>query len=113
MSETPQVESERVDDIPLLLAHMERMQLSAVVNAWLPAHGNWQGLSPGQTLTVWLTHILSQADHRLNQVQSWAAKRLHTLAGCVGQPVVELDLSDDRLARLLDWLGEEAGWNAS
>ena len=46
---------------------------------------------------VWLTHIISQADHRLNHAQPWAAKRLETLRGYTGQPVRALDFSDNRL----------------
>jgi len=56
-------------------------------------HGNWQGLSPGQTLAVWLAHIVSEADHRLNHVQPWAAKLVETLRTCLGQAVGELDFT--------------------
>lgn len=44
----------------------------------------------------WLTHILSQVDHRLNHVESYAEKQLHTLHGCAGRQIRPLDVSDDR-----------------
>ena len=62
--------SERVDDIPLLLAQMERMGVPSLLDEFFPTHGNWQGLSLGWTTTVWLVHIISEGDHRLNHVQS-------------------------------------------
>ena len=60
---------------------------------------------------IWLTHILSQADHRLNHVEPWAEKRLHTLRGCTGQLLHPLDGSDDRLALVLQALSDDARWS--
>src|SRR5512141_1235218 len=93
--------TERVDDLPLLIAQMERMELPNLLDSHFRVNGNWQGLSPGWVTTFWLAHVLSQADHRLSYVQPWAAARLHTLAQLSGQPVRALDFSDDRLAWLL------------
>jgi transposase len=58
----------------------------------------------------WLTHILSQADHRLNQVQGWAAKRPETLRGCLGGAVRAEDFADDRLGLVLDALSDDHHW---
>jgi len=46
MTETLTIISERVDDIPLLLAQLERMGLQPLLDAHVPTHGNWVGLSP-------------------------------------------------------------------
>ncbi len=110
MNETLSSVTERVDDILLLVAQMRRMELPAVIDSSFVAHGNRAGLSLGWTATVWLAHILSQGDHRLNQVQPWAERRLETLRGSTGQPIVALDLSDDRLADLLRTLADDAVW---
>ena len=112
MAEELTVTTERVDDIPLLIEWMEQMGLITLTNEYFPPHGNWKGLDPGRVLVGWLAHILSQADHRLNQVQDWAAKHIQTLSGCLGSPVQALDFSDDRLASLLDALGEDERWTA-
>ncbi len=72
MNETLTIHTERVDDVPLLLAQMERMGIPALLDAHFSTHGNRQGLSLGWTCVVWLAHILSRADHRLNQVRPWA-----------------------------------------
>ncbi len=102
--------SERVDDIPLLLAQMEQMGLPHLLDQFFPTHGNWQGLSLGWTSTVWLAHLLSEGDHRLNHVQPWAEKRVETLSRCTAQPVRSLDFSDDRLGDVLSALSQDAAW---
>jgi transposase len=110
MNETLTINSERVDDIPLLLAHLKRMGVAELLDEHFPAHGNWQGLSLGELCTVWLTHILSEADHRLSHVQPWAEKRLETLRQSIGQGVRALDFSDDRLAGVLSALSDDERW---
>jgi transposase len=112
MTEKLTIMSERVDDIPLLLAQLERMGVQPLLDEHFPTHGNWMGLSLGWVGVLWLTHILSQADHRLNHVEPWAEQRLHTLRGCTGQLIHPLDVSDDRLAGLLKALSDDERWNA-
>ncbi len=112
MAERLRIISERVDDIPLLLAQLERMGVRSLLDEYFPAHGNWVGLSLGWVAELWLTHILSEADHRLNHVEPWAEPRLHTLRGCTGQPVHPLDVGDDRLAGVLEALSDDDRWAA-
>src|SRR5271157_663707 len=112
MSELLTVDSERVDDIPVLQAEMQRMGLAALLDQAFPTHGNWQGLSLGNVLTIWLTHILSRGDHRLNHVRAWVANLLRTLRDSTGQPVQDLDFTDDRLAVVLRILSNDARWAA-
>src|SRR5437867_8391625 len=112
MTEKLTIMSERVDDIPLLLAQLERMGVQPLLDEHFPTHGNWMGLSLGWVTVIWLTHILSQADHRLNHVEPWAEQRLHTLRGCTGQRVHPLDVSDDHLAAVLEALSDDACWAA-
>src|SRR5919205_9083 len=115
MTESVTITSERVDDIPVLLAQLARMGVGGLLAAHFPTHGNWTGLSLGQVAVVavvWLTHILSQADQRLNQVQSWVEGRQETLRASLGQPVRPLDVSDDRLAAGLVALSEDTRWAA-
>ncbi len=112
MTETLTITTERVDDIPLLLTHLIRMGVPSLLEQHFHQHGNWQGLSVGWVTTIWLAHVLSQSDHRLNQVQPWAATRLLTLQTCTGQPVQPLDLTDDRLASVLRMLSDDANWTS-
>lgn len=112
MNETLTIHTERVDDVPLLLAQMERMGLPALLDAHFPTHGNRQGLSLGWTSVVWLAHILSRADHRLNQVRPWADQLRATLDACLPSSLRPTDLTDDRLADLLRALSNDAAWAA-
>ena len=102
--------TERVDDIPVLLAQSEKMGIADLLDAYFRPHGNWEGTSLGWTTTIWLTHILSEGDHRMNQVQPWAATRLQTLQKCSRQAVREQEWSDDRLSIVLDALGDDQQW---
>jgi transposase len=103
---------ERIDDLPLLLAQLERMRIPALLDFYFLPHGNWLGLSLGWVVTLWLAHLLSEGDHRLNQVEPWAVDRLETLRQCTGQPVDRLDLADDHLAVVLRTLADDDRWAA-
>jgi hypothetical protein len=70
MNEIPNIITERVDDIPLLLEHMQRMELPTLIDTHFPAHGNWYGLSLG-----WVS-----ARSRLGQNPGFAAKLGWTIA---------------------------------
>ena len=112
MATEPIVTNERVDDIPVLLTQIERMSVKELIDKHFPTHGNWQGKSLGSIAVIWLAHILSQADHRLNQVQAWASKRLETLKTFLGEELRELDLTDDRLEALLRYLECDRDWDS-
>ncbi len=112
MKEPLTITTERVDDLPLLLAQMQRMGLARLLDAHFPTHGNREGLSLGVVTTIWLTHILSQADHRMNRVQPWAERRLETLQGSSEASLEVRDLGDDRLADVLRHLSDDERWRA-
>lgn len=112
MTENLTITTERVDDIPLLLAQMERMGLPDLLDERFPTHGNWQGLSQGWLASIWLAHVLSQQDHRLSHVQPWAEHCLLTLHRATGKPLRPLDFTDDddRLANLLRLFSDDERW---
>src|SRR5260370_735702 len=110
MTEQLTVTTERVDDIPILLTQSDTMGIPELLDDYFKPHGNREGSSLGWTTAVWLAHILSEGDHRMNQVQSWVAHRLETLQLCTGQDMHERSWSDDRLALVLDALAEPEQW---
>jgi transposase len=104
---------ERVDDLPVLLATLQRLQVAALLDRHFPTHPLWEGeLSFGEVVCVWLAFLLSQGDHRLSHVQPWAQQNLHTLQACLGKDVRALDVHDDRLADVLDALAQPEPWQA-
>jgi transposase len=106
------IQTERVDDVPLLLAQITRMDIPALLDAHFAPHGNRQGLSLGWVCALWLAHILSRADHRLNRVRPWAEQLQTTLNAHLPTPLRPTDLTDDRLADLLRALSDDPPWAA-
>src|SRR5215510_12159713 len=112
MKEIPNVITERVDDLPLLLEQMQRMGLPALLDHHFPTHGNWQGLSLGWVSTIWLSSILSRGDHRMVHVEPWVAQRLWTLRVTTGQAVKRVDFTDDHLEIVVRRLSDDTRWAA-
>ena len=112
MKEKPNIITERVDDIPLLLAQMERLGLAALLDTHFPTHGNRQGLGFGRVATIWLSSILSRGDHRLVHVEPWVAGRQMMLSQVSGEIVRADDFSDDRLEIVLRLLSDDQRWAA-
>jgi len=107
------ITTERIDDFPLLLATMQRLELPAILDRHLPRHGLQQGLSWGWLATIWLAHILSQGDHRKLPVQAWVRQAGETLRRVTGLAhLTELDFTDDRLALVLSRLSQPLAWAA-
>ena len=112
MHEIPNIITERVDDIPLLIEQMQRMGLPTLFDTHFPTHGNWTGLSLGWVSTIWLSSILSRGDHRLVHVEPWVGTRLWTLGVTTGQAVTRGDFTDDRLEIVLRRLSDDTRWAA-
>ena len=105
---TGTIDSERIDDIPLLMHWMLEMHIDRIIDAAIGApHGNRQGLSYGQLAVVYLAYILSECHHFMSSVQEWVAKHQQCLTQVLSQPIGETDFTDDRLEDLLDAVGQE------
>ena len=112
MADSFNVKTEQVDDIPILLVQGKKIGVPELLDQFFLPHGNWQGTSFGWTTLIWLAHILSEGDHRLNQVEAWVEKRPHTLEISAGESVRALEWSDDRLGIVLDELANVEKWQA-
>ena len=110
MTKKIKVTTERIDDVPILIAHQEKMGLAKLLDKHFKSHGNRKGLSLGWLATIWLSHIISESDHRLNRLQNWAEKLKETLVFCTKQNIKELDFTDDRLEDLLRYLSNDEAW---
>jgi transposase len=105
-----EVQVERVDDIPVIFGHLQKIHIQAIIDEEIDTHGNWEGLSPGWLLNLWLIHILTEHSHCMDRVREWVAKRLHILRELTGQELTELDFTDDRLAICLRKLSQASVW---
>jgi transposase len=109
---TIELTHERVNDVPLLLGFLIKLQLPQILDRHYPAHPLHQGLSNGWLITVWIAYILSHADHRKSPVQAWTQELHHTLETLIGQTIRPIEFSDDRLTLLLKRLDADAAWEA-
>lgn len=107
---TEQVTIERIDDIPLLIALQQRVEIATVIDQVIPRHWLHQGLSIGQLVIGWNTFILSQADHRKVTVRDWAIHHQAILEECLGAPIRDTDFTDDRLGQVLTYLSDDDAW---
>jgi transposase len=108
MSSETTISHEAVDDVPVIVEWLLKMHVDKLIDKILPApHGNWQGLTYGQVVVIWLVFILSQADHRMCPVEKWVGERVTVLRRCTNWEVAPNDLTDDRLEIVLDVIGDE------
>src|SRR3954465_4552548 len=108
---TLELTHERVDDVPLLVAFLIKLQLPEILDRHLPPHPPHQGLSNGWLITAWIASILSPADHRKSPVQEGADPLQHTPAAPLGRPPRPGGSSDDRLPLVLRRLSDPDVWH--
>src|SRR3954463_1731113 len=105
---TLELTHERVDDVPLLLGVLIKLNLPEVLDRLFPAHPLHQGLSNGWIITAWIAYILSRAAHREPPALDWAQGLQHTLEATFGQAIRPVDFSDDRLTLVLKRLDADS-----
>jgi hypothetical protein len=111
LAEPPQVISERVDSVPLLLAVLERMGVQRLIDGHI-ANQSVTGLSHGWVATIWLAALLSQHNARPDTVCRWVEQRQECLRRCTGQPVYSHDFSGTRLREMLRALDDDTCWGS-
>jgi transposase len=110
MSPQINIQSERIDDIVLLLNVMMQMELPQLLNEHLPRHWKQQGLDWGWVIVIWLSYIISEGDHRKVVVREWVEQRRQMIEQVCGIKIGESDFSDDRLSIALKHLSKELNW---
>jgi transposase len=104
---------EDIADLPLLYSKLEEAEVCKTLNDHFKVHGNWTGLSVGETSVLWLMEILSTKSHFLLGVEAWAEKNLHLLRVLLGNDEFRAGyLNDDRLGSLLDILSDDTKWES-
>ena len=113
MTGQPELAHEMVNDIPVLMHVIkERLGLMMALDSVVKRHGNRLGMSVGEVMGTWLTHILSAHNHFMSHVQEWARELPNTLGLLLGHAVLDGDLADDRLAEVLDEMSVDSAWHS-
>jgi transposase len=102
------ITNEQVNSLPLLLGIITDMGIRDLIDTQVTPHGNWEGASVGTILSIWLSHILQERDHRLVTVRDWAADCVQTINTLLDITLRDTDCTDDRLASILTLLGDPA-----
>jgi len=102
---------ERVDSIPLVVYWLKKMRVQEMVDAVWHPHTHWKGLSYGQLAVLFLTYVLYMRTHRLSQMEDWVREHRTVLEQATGWEIGDKDTTDDRLAILLDAIGEDEEQN--
>src|ERR687886_2292559 len=100
------ITNEQINSLPLLIGIIEDLGIRQLIDQHVTPHGHWQGISVGTAVTIWLSCLLQERDHRLVLVRDWANARAHTLNTLLDITLRDTDCTDDRLANLLTMLGE-------
>lgn len=99
------VSNEQINDVPLILGILEEMGIRRHIDEQVEQHGGWEGISAGTIVEIWLCYMLTEQDHRLVAVRDWVADRRQLFNALLGIELRDTDLTDDRLAVVLDKLG--------
>ena len=104
---TVKVTNEQVNDLPLLVSILEDMGVRRHIDEYVSQHASWTGISVGTIIEIWLCYMLTEQDHRLVAVRAWANDRRQMFNELLGIELRDTDLTDDRLAVVLDKIGWE------
>lgn len=99
------VTNEQVNDVPLLLGILEDMGVRRHIDACIEQHASWEGISAGTIIEIWLCYMLTEQDHRMVAVREWVNDHRQMFNTLLGITWRETDLSDERLAVVLDKIG--------
>jgi len=105
MVEERTVETERLDDLPVLIEWLKQMKVDELIDDHTHPHRLWGGISKGGLGMTWIAHMLMTGDHRkvrLNEMLQGKRRSVGALLGC---EIRESEFNDDRLGRLLKDLG--------
>jgi transposase len=105
MKDERTVETERIDDLPVLIEWLKQMKVDAIIDDHTHAHGLWGGLSKGVLGMTWIAHMIMTGDHRKVRLNEMLQRRRRSLGVVLGGEMRASEFNDDRLGRLLTDLG--------
>lgn len=105
MKDERTVETERIDDLPVLIEWLKQMKVDAILDDHTQAHGLWGGISKGVLGMTWIAHMMMTGDHRQVRLNELLQRSRRSLGVLVGSEIRASEFNDDRLGRLLTDLG--------
>jgi transposase len=96
---------ERVDSIPLLYSLLSRMEIAELIDSLWQSNRNWQGLSYGKLVVLFLMYVISTRNHRLSKLEEWVVLHQQVLQAVTGWEIRDKEGTDDRIGHLLGELG--------
>ncbi len=103
---------EQVYDVPLIFEFSKRLNIPSIIDSSFHTHGNRKGLSDGQLVIGWLSHILTQNDHCKSPVGDWVNNQKITLEALLGEKISDTDFDDNRLGRVLKKFANDEAWQS-
>ncbi len=108
----PEIKTERIDDVPLLIESMVQMAFVDTLRDNLPQHPNSHEFCWGWTGVIWLAYILTTGDHRKSSMEEYVKNTAVTLSSICGVEVRADYFSTHRLGNLLRYLNDSETWNS-
>ncbi len=102
---------EQVYDVPLIFEFCKRLNIQSIIDASFNTHGNRKGLSDGQLVMGWASHILTQNDHCKSPVKDWVENKKMTLEALLQESISDTDFDDNRLGRVLKKFANDEFWH--
>ena len=110
MENPPQVTTQVIGDVPLLVGVMIQMDLPGMYDRAIGDHGLHSGLSGGWMLLVWQAFMLSRANHTKYRVETWVSEHADLLSELTGQVIRAGDFNDTKLSALLTRVSDVERW---
>jgi len=107
MPQQSEQQIERVDNLPIIIHWLLKMQVQTIIDRIWHPHPNWHGLSYGQLAVLFITYVIHQRNHRLSCMEQWVRDHHTVLEQITGWSIGDKDATDDRLGILLEALGSD------
>jgi transposase len=105
MKEERIVETERLDDLPVLIEWLKQMKVDTIIDDHTHTHRLWGGISKGLLGLTWIAHMMMTGDHRKVRLNEMLQRNRRSLGVLLGCEMRASEFNDDRLGRLLTDLG--------
>jgi transposase len=101
----------RVDDVTVLYNELKSLKISEIVDSVIKDHGNWVGISSGETVLIWLCYLLSEGKHQISHVEDWVLDRLELFQYLSkNKNLSEKSFTDDKIETILEHISKPDVW---